>query len=175
MTNGYHALTDFYTGQRLDKPLVLTPEREGPIYCHPRDQRNIVTPNHLVKAAELFETLSTVPRKNDVWPALRWPPIRPTTDTRCSGKGLNPYSATMQELCDKVKACYRVRSELIHGRWEDDPGFDEHMYNTEAIARTVIRHIASKPGMLAIFLSLRRDEFLEAWVESKAFTPPELS
>jgi len=58
-----------------------------------------------------------------------------------------------------VKACYRVRSEIIHGRWEDDPDFDDHMYNTEAIVRTVVRHIADKPGMLGAFLSPKRDEF----------------
>jgi hypothetical protein len=81
-------------------------------------------------------------------------------------------AAAQQELCEKVKACYRVRSEIVHGRWEDDPDFDDHMYTTEAIFRTVMRHIADKPGMLQISLSPKRDQFLEAWVQSQAFTPP---
>ena len=46
------------------------------------------------------------------------------------------------------------------------------MYVTEAIVRTVVRHIADKPGMLGAFLSPKRDDFLESWVQSKAFTPP---
>jgi hypothetical protein len=73
-----------------------------------------------------------------------------------------------------VKACYGTRSRIVHGRWEDDPDFDDHMYITEAIVRTVIRNIADKPGMLAVFLTARRDDFLETWVQSKAFTPPPL-
>jgi len=81
-------------------------------------------------------------------------------------------AATQQELREKVKACYRVRSEIVHGRWEDDHDFDEHMYTTEAIVSTVMRHMADKPEMLQIFLSPRRDRFLEACVQSRAFTPP---
>jgi len=81
-------------------------------------------------------------------------------------------ASTQQDLCERVKACYRVRSEIVHGRWEDDPDFDDHMYTTQAIVRTVLRYIADKPGMLPIFLSPKRDRFLEAWVQSKAFMPP---
>jgi len=44
-----------------------------------------------------------------------------------------------------------------------------HMYTTEGIVRTVVRHIADKPGMLGAFLSPKRNQFLEAWVKSKAF------
>lgn len=41
------------------------------LYCHPRDEHNPVLPKHLTRAASLYEPLSTVPRKSDVWPALR--------------------------------------------------------------------------------------------------------
>jgi hypothetical protein len=46
------------------------------------------------------------------------------------------------------------------------------MYDTECIVRTVVRHIADEPGMLALFLSPDRNDWLEAWVASRAFTPP---
>jgi hypothetical protein len=77
------------------------------------------------------------------------------------------------DLHDKVKACYTERSAIVHGRWEDSQEFhDVHMYTTEAIVRTVLRKIADTPGMLGAFLSPERSDFLEAWVQSKVFTPP---
>src|ERR1017187_4099648 len=67
----FHALTRLDNGQLVDPPMILRADREGPLYCHPKDEHNPVAPNDLIKAAKLFETLSTVPRGNDVWPALR--------------------------------------------------------------------------------------------------------
>jgi hypothetical protein len=83
-------------------------------------------------------------------------------------------NATEQQgLHDKVKGCYASRSDIVHGRWEDSQKFhDVDMYTTEAIVRTVARQIADRPGMLPVFLSPQRDDFLEAWVQSRAFTPP---
>jgi len=196
----FHALTKI-SGCELDAPVVNHVDREGPLYCHPRDEYNSVTPKDLVKAAQLFETLSTVPRKNDVWPALRafwaalvsyWADYRyplywqgleslfGSDDDRGVSRRLRERisyfladdAAKQQGLCERVKACYRVRSEIVHGRWEDDPNFDDHMYTTEAIVRTVMRHIADRPGLLPIFLSPKRDQFLDAWVQSQAFAPP---
>ena len=81
--------------------------------------------------------------------------------------------AIMQRnIFDKANACYDARSKIIHGRWDEGPELLELMAYTENIARTVIRHILEKPGMLALFLSTKRDDFLEAWVQSKAFVPP---
>ena len=77
-----------------------------------------------------------------------------------------------KDLYDKVEVCYGTRSDIVHGRWEQNAEFEEQMYVTEAIVRTVVRHIADKPGMLGAFISPERDDFLEAWVRSKAFTPP---
>jgi hypothetical protein len=191
----FHAIT------KLDSPVVCRVDREGPIYCHPKDAHNPVTPQDLEKAAKLFETLSTVPRKNDVWPALRafWAALASRQadyryplfwqgleslfgKDKYHGVGLRlrerisyflaKNAAMQQELCEKVKACYSVRSAIVHGRWEDDPKFDDHMYTTEAIVRIVMRHMADEPGMLQIFLSSGRDRFLDAWARSKAFSPP---
>jgi hypothetical protein len=77
------------------------------------------------------------------------------------------------DLHDKVKACYAQRSKIVHGRWEDSSEFREvYMYTTEAIVRTVVRHIADRPGMLGVFVSPKRNPYLETWVKSRAFTPP---
>jgi len=54
------------------------------------------------------------------------------------------------------------------------PEIDDRMGETEAIVRTVVRHITDKLGMLRAFLSTKRDDWLEGWVQSKAFTPPPL-
>jgi hypothetical protein len=196
----FHALTKL-NGREVDTPFVNHVDREGPLFCHPKDEHNPVKPKDFVKAAQLFETLSTVPPKNDVWPALRafwaalvsyWADYRyplfwqgleslfGNDDDRGVSRRLRERisyflaedAAMQKELCEKVKACYRTRSEIVHGRWEDDPDFNDHIYTTEAIVRTVVRHIADKPGMLQIFLSPKRDQFLEAWVQSKSFSPP---
>lgn len=198
----FHALSKI-GGREYNPPVVNRVDREGPLFCHKKDEYNPVKPNDLVKAAQLFEILSTVPRRSDVWPALRafwaalvsyWADYRypllwqgleslfGNDDDHGVSRRLRERisyfladdAVTQEELCEKVKACYRVRSEIVHGRWEDDPDFDNHIYTTEAIVRTVIRHIATKPGMLPIFLSPKRDQFLEAWVQSKTVTPPTL-
>jgi hypothetical protein len=70
-TMGFHALTVLDTGQEVDPPLIIQSPGEPPLWAHPRDGANPLLPEHLVKAAALYERLSTVPRKNDVWAALR--------------------------------------------------------------------------------------------------------
>ncbi len=175
----------------------------SPEVCHERDVRNTPSVNDLKKAAKLFTTLSTVPRKNAVWPALRafwaaltsyagdlryplfWQGLESLfgsdTDTVGVSKRLRDRisyflannQSTQTQLHDRIKACYAERSAIVHGRWEDSQAFhDVHMYTTEGIVRTVVRHIADKPGMLGAFLSPKRNQFLEAWVKSKAFVPP---
>jgi len=80
-------------------------------------------------------------------------------------------AATQNELSDKVERCYKNRSQIVHGRWEEGPEIDDRIADTEAIVRTVVRHIMDKPGMIGVFRSVR-DKWLQAWVKSKAFTPP---
>lgn len=71
LTVGFHAL-DSLGGQHLKHPAIIGPiQRETTLYCHERDLPNSPSVSDLKKAAKLFETLSTVPRKNAVWPALR--------------------------------------------------------------------------------------------------------
>ena len=70
LTRGFHALT-VLGGRRLDTPIINHIDRERTLFCHVRDSHNAPTVNDLKKAGKLFETLSTVSRKNSVWPALR--------------------------------------------------------------------------------------------------------
>ena len=79
-----------------------------------------------------------------------------------------------QKLVDMVNACYDTRSKIIHGRWDEGPEIDSRMADTEDIARTVVRRILEKPGMLDAFVSLKRDDFLEKWVGSRSFVSPRL-
>lgn len=201
-TVGFHALTHLDGGRILGSPAVLHHGLEPPLCCHPRDFSNPISPKHLIRAATLYETLSTIPRKNDVWAALRafWAALvsyQPDYRYPLFWQGLESLfgsddetwgvsrrlrdrisrflaetPAIQQELCEKVRACYKTRSEIVHGRWDDGPELEDRMYETEAIVRTVVRHIAGKPGMLGAFLSPKRDDFLEAWVKSKSFTTP---
>ena len=165
-TVGFHALTKLDGGRSLDSPIILQSEREGPLYCHPRDVSNPVEPKHMIRDAALFEKLSTVPRKNAVWAALRafwaalvlytadyryplfWQGLESLFGADDDSPGIsrrlrerisffladNP--ATQQRLHDMVKTCYKTRSEIIHGRWEEGPEIDDRMGNTEAIVRT---------------------------------------
>jgi Apea-like HEPN len=80
--------------------------------------------------------------------------------------------AVQKELSDKVRGYYGMRSEIVHGRWEDGPKIELLMDHTEGIVRTVVRHIVDKPGILCAFVSPKRDEFLEAWARSQSFVPP---
>jgi hypothetical protein len=202
VTLGFHALTEL-SERPLESPIVNAIDRETTLFCHERDCSNVLTETHLLKSATLFETLSTVSRKNVVWPALRvfWAAVTSYagdlryplywqgmeslfgSDNEIYGVSkrlrdrisyfLADNAKDQTDLHDKVKACYAARSEIVHGRWEDSQDFhDIQMYTTEAIVRTVIRKIADTPGMLAAFLSPKRDDFLEAWVISKAFSPP---
>lgn len=206
LTVGFHAATRLEGFQEdFDPPLVQAIPRETTLFCHERDVRNVVEVGHLVLAAKLFETLSTVPRKNVVWAALRafwaaltaypsdlryplfWQALESLFGSDKTRQGVtarlrNRISYFLADnpkdqvsISSKVNACYDKRSQIVHGQWEDSKEFhDIHMYDTECIVRTVLRHIADKPGMLPAFLSPKRNDFLEAWAKSKAFTPPRI-
>jgi hypothetical protein len=201
-TMGFHALTVLDTGQEVDPPLIIQSPREPPLWAHPRDGSNPLLPKHLVKAAALYERLSTVPRKNDVWAALRafwaalvsyppdqryplfWQGLESLFGSEDDNPGLSRRlrerisyflaedATTQQSLHDMVKRCYKTRSEIVHGRWDQWDEIEDRMCETESIVRTVVRSIANGPGMLEVFLSPKRDDFLEAMVQSKSFSPP---
>jgi hypothetical protein len=201
-TVGFHALSRPVPDQAEKVQIILQAPADPPLYCHPNDLHNPVKVNHLVKAGELHVVLSTVPRKNAVWAALRaiwaaltsyqpdyryplfWQGLESLFGADDDSRGisqrlrdrisilLGDSAATRQALCEKVRACYKTRSEIVHGRWEEGPELEKLMGDTEAIVRTVMRHLLEKPGMLETFISAHRDSFLEEWVQSKSLDPP---
>ena len=203
-TVAFHALTTLEGGRTADPPITLQSNREDPLYCHPADVHRAVEAKHVIRAANLYETLSTVPRRNAVWAALRafWAALvsyradyryplfwqgleslfgadgdKPGITKRLRNRisyFLADDAKQQLDLSEMVRQCYKTRSEIVHGRWEDSSEIDDRMYETEAIVRTVVRHIMAKPGMLDAFVSAGRNAFLEAWVHSKVFEPPPL-
>jgi hypothetical protein len=201
-TTGFHALTEIEGGRRLEPPFIINTENQGPYWSHPLHEYSDVAPRQMERAAELYALLEVVPRKNAVWAALRafsaallsylpdyryplfWQGLESlfTSDTKWwkvterlrdrISYFLANNDTDQQNLSQTVDDCYAMRSRIIHGRWDEDPEIEARMADTENIVRTVIRHILVKPGMLEPFLSLKRDDFLEAWVQSKSYTPP---
>jgi hypothetical protein len=189
----FHALSQIDC-RSLDSPVIVCTRSHDALQCHPWDGYNPVTLNHIVKAGQLHATLSTIPRRNPVWQALRsfWAALTSypadhryplfwmgleslfgsdntnwkVTKRLCDRMSLflGESADAQQSLFAKVEACYNTRSEMIHGRWEDDPNIDQTMADTEAIVRTVVRHLLEKPGMLETFISADRDSFLEKMV-----------
>ena len=160
-------------------------------------------PRHLIRAAKLYERLRPFREKRGLaalrafWAALvsysadyRYPLFWQGLESLFGAEDESPGisrrlrerisyflaedSPTQQNLHAMVKACYKTRSEIVHGRSDGGSEIDDHMGDTETIIRTVVRDIADKPGMLDVFVSPERDSWLQAWVASKAFTPPPL-
>jgi hypothetical protein len=201
-TVGFHALSRPIPGQAAKIPIILQVPDHPPLYCHPNDLHNPVSVNHLITAGALHVILSTVPRKNAVWAALRaiwaaltsyppdyryplfWQGLESLFGADDNSGGITrrlcerisiflaDSEAAQQQLFDKVKTCYKTRSEIVHGRWEEGPEIDLVMADTEALVRTVVRHLLEKPGMLETFISAHRDDFLQEWVQSKSLEPP---
>lgn len=171
-------------------PVILETQAHTPLVCHPNDAANPVTTHHVIKAGELHVVLSTIPRKNPVWEALRamWAGLTmDPVDHRYpffwmaleALFGPNDSGETAFKLCLRIgfflggdnhqiardifkmaKTCYGMRSKIIHGRWKDDPKIDGVMADTEAIARTALRRVIENPDMLRVFMSKDRDGFL---------------
>jgi hypothetical protein len=198
----FHGLHWDIAGEPEKQPIIQRSDSHTPIYCHPKDAGNPLIAQHLIKAAELHKTLCSIPRDNPVWLAVRalWAGLTMyAEDIRYSlfWIGLeslfgadqdsgeisyklaqrisffladNPSDA--RDLFRKVKKCYGLRSKIVHGRWKDTPDTTPAMADTEAILRTVIRHLLQNQQMLQTFISKHRDKFLEDWVFSRATEPP---
>ena len=198
---GFHALSWTIPGESEKKPIILQIQNETTLFCHPSDFQNVVTADHVVKAGKLHIVLSSIPRKNSVWEALRscwaaltsYPPdhryplfwmalesLFGADDTSEIGYKLAQRiafflaenPADARDLFRKVKTCYKMRSTIIHGRWKDDPKIETVMADTEVIVRTVFRRLLDDPEMLRTFVSKDRNEFLEDWVFSRNTAPP---
>ena len=201
-TTVFHALTRL-EGRELETPVINWTDRSGAFYCHPNEQQNNVTWRELVKAAKLFEVLDTVPRNNAVWSSIRafsaalasfyadyryplfWQGLESlfgsdTDRDKVSERLRNRISRFIsadrkgrKDINRMVKRCYKMRCEIVHGRWENEPTINIRMSETESIVRTVLISLARDPGMLTSFMSPKRNSFLEAWEKERSFaTPP---
>jgi hypothetical protein len=201
-TSSFHALSLAIPGEASKQPVVLNIETEGPVHCHPNDVHNVISVDQVVKAGKLHVVLSSIPRNNVVWEALRafWAALTMySADRRYpffwlgleALFGANDHSGEIgfklsqriaffladspdvaRDLFRKAKKCYNTRSKIVHGRWDNDPKIDAVMADTEAIARTVLRDLLTNPDMLKTFLSKHRDAFLEDWIFSRSTDPP---
>jgi len=179
------------------EPLHYRPsERSHPLYCHPKDVKNPITVQHIVKAAELYPALRSIQEGSAVWVALRaiwagltsyasdirylwfWIALEalfgPEDSSELSHKlaeriafFLADKSDDARDLFKMAKKCYGVRSKIVHGRWKYSPDIDQTMEDTEAIIRTAFRHVIEKPDLLPIFVSKKRDEYLADLVFSR--------
>jgi hypothetical protein len=203
ITNGFHALTR-RDNRPLPLPYVINWERQGPIYCHPRDERNTITVKHLLKAAELYEKLTSVRRNNSLWESTRacwqaittydadrrYPPFwialeslfgRDKRDGQLTRKltrriafFLADNHKDIQDVCDKALRCYDMRCKIVHGRWDNDPHLMDVMADTEAIVRTALRDIMGNSKFATSFSSTKRDAFLSELVNKKAKRMPQV-
>jgi len=196
-----HAVSWHVPGYDDMIPIIQSVERQLPLYCHPKDIQSPFTTLHATKAGKLHVALCAVPRNNSVWEATRsfWAALTSyTADRRYPGFwigleslfGSNDSNEIAYKLCQRIaffiadnpadaraifrkaKVCYRTRSKIIHGRWENDPGIDAVMGDTEAMVRTAFRFLLQNPDMVTAFISKSRDEFLEDWVFSRYMDPP---
>jgi hypothetical protein len=138
----------------------MSVDTQSPIYCHDNDFERIVTKEHVVKAGKLHQTICTIPRNNPVWNRCEqhgrvspvtmliaaihfsgWdskhfleaptPPRSATSSLSALPFFLAGNPADARDLFKKVKICYKMRSIIIHGRWENDPEINDVMSTTE--------------------------------------------
>jgi Apea-like HEPN len=181
-TVGFHALAWNVPGEKEKRPIISEIQRQSPLRCHPNDVYNVVSASHVAKGGKLHAVLSSIPRNNPVWEAMRafWAALTMySADRRYpffwmgleSLFGANDGGEISYKLCQRIaffladdpgvarelfrkaKTCYNMRSKIIHGRWKNDPDIDSVMADTESIVRTVFRHILDDPEMLTTFIS----------------------
>jgi hypothetical protein len=197
----FHALSVIPPGETRQVPIVQLIESQFPLHCHPNDLCNPFNSTHATRAGQLHKVLSSIPRGNRVWEALRslWAGLTMYSADRrhpffwialeslfgSSDAAEITYKLSQRiaffladnphdarQLYAKAKKGYGMRSKIVHGRWEDDPELDLVMADTESILRTAFRRLIESPEMLRTFLSKRREAFLEEWVFSRATDPP---
>jgi hypothetical protein len=196
-----HALSWDIPGRDEKQQIIQSLETRAPLYCHPNDMQNAVERRHVIKAGELHATLCSIPRNNAAWTAMRslwaaltmyeadiryallWIALEALFGAEDGGEigyklaqrvafFLADTPEDGRELFQKAKRCYRMRSNIVHGRRSSHHEIDNCMADTEAIIRTAFRHLLDEPDLLKTFISKHRDKFLEDWVFSRFTDPP---
>lgn len=188
-TTSLHAIT-----------IIQSVEPRLPLLCHPNDINAIVDQSDVLKAAQLYSGLSSIPRKNSVWTAMRTLWLALTTyegdmrysflwialealfgDEGPSGEIIHKLAERIafflgdspevaRELYQKAKKSYENRSKIVHGRFNNDSDIDGLLGDTEAILRTSFRRLLDAPGLLRTFISNQRNSYLRDLVFSRTFT-----
>lgn len=142
----------------------------------------------------MFDLLRSVTRGNALWSALRstWAAlVMPHRDIRYSllwigleallgpeNSGseityklsqriaflISNGSAEAKENFRAARECYQTRSQIVHGRWSDEPKMDKRMAETERLVRACLLRTLKTPEMRQTFSSKDRDRFLEDMV-----------
>jgi hypothetical protein len=192
-----HAVSWSLLGQPEKQPLIQQIDRQNPLFCHRRDIENRISADQAVEAGRLHGLLFSIPRNNPVWTAMRllWAALTMyPEDLRYSlfwvglealfgpddNSGEITYKLSQRiaffisDTTDaargtfrKAQHCYRMRSRIVHGRWDGDPKMDAVMADTEDIVRSVFLRLLNEPELLLTFISKQRDKFLEDLVFSR--------
>ncbi len=196
VTVGFHALAP-YAEPLLEAPRIIRVDIEPRLLCSDADEHVAPAIDDVVEAAQLFGALSQVPGKNSVWSALRafwaaltsyrtdiryplfWQGLESLFGSEAEERGiserlrnriacfLTEKATTRDRYREQVRWCYKQRSLIVHGRWQDTQEFRESfMLPTEQLVREVLARILKEPGMLSRFLS-GRDAFLETLTRSE--------
>lgn len=193
----FHALSS-----GSSKPIVLQIDHGNTIFCHPNDVGNRITVPQLNDAAQLYEKMRRVPRKNAVWTALRmffvglsmatedlrypffWVGLEALFGAednvgeisyRLSQRIAFCISSTPEEARATFKIakdCYGMRSKILHGRFNSDRDMGSATAQSEELVRKVISVIFRDSQMTAVFQSKKRDAFLQDWVFSRITDTP---
>jgi hypothetical protein len=178
------------------KPVLQQSDHLQPLYCHPKDVDNIVTSQHIVKAAQFYPALNSIRQGSPMWVPLRavwagltsyasdirylwfWIALEalfgPEDSAELSHKLAERIAFFLTEkpedarnLFQKSKKCYGLRSKIVHGRWKHSPDIDQMMEDTEAIVRTALRRVIERPDIFAIFATKKREEYLAGLIFNK--------
>ena len=201
-TSCFHAISWKCQDQPQRIPIVQQVQHHTRLFNHPKDAGNPLTPSHIAQAAPIYAALAAILTDNPVWEATRffWEALTTyRSDFRYTSFwigmealfGPNDAGETTYKICQRVafllaespqdarelfrkaKNCYATRSKIVHGRWKHDPKITDAMADTEALVRAAFRKLLADPQMLKVFISKKRDAFLEDWVFSRSTdTPP---
>lgn len=195
-TFAFHALWSPADQAQGLKPHIESHNQEPPLRIHPQDFGKELFVEHIEQAAALYRILATVPRKNRIWTALRgiwaglatyerdiryslfWIGLEALFGSDAQGEIIYKLAqrlafftcndpASAKQAFQKIKRCYGTRSQIVHGTWEDDLNFDEHMGDTEGLTRKAFARLFANKEMIDTFLHKKRRElFLEEFVFS---------
>lgn len=190
-TSVLHGLRQEVPGMPRSVPMLQQIETHTSLYCHPHDLDRVPNVDQLRRAGEIFDLLRAVSRGNALWSGLRstwagllmphrdirysllWVGIEALLGPDNSGSEItyklsqriafliSSSSVEAKENFRTARECYQTRSQIVHGRWNNDPKMDNRMAETERLARACLLRALSTSELRQTFSSKDRDRFLE--------------